>query len=225
MDDTIFDPNDLLKQIDTVSRSQRTLFAEFERQRSRLNQLFHCYDNQQSARDSELRRQSEQINKETRQKIHHRSHTIMTERARLTHILDDDMNNSFSSDNLHNIFRFKTHSNDRKRKVYGCLLPQLKAPLKKNCNSNWTQIISNSNSRQSNFPKNIESRRNSINKFIESNLEQRNKMNDIIDKFLYELEEYHGDGYDHFLQTSEPNRNAQILAQQNIKHKNRKQIN
>ncbi|CAF3992497.1 unnamed protein product, partial [Rotaria sp. Silwood1] len=223
---------------DTVSRSQRSLFAEYERQRSRLDQLVRSYDNQQSARDSELRRQSEQISKETRRRIHYRSHTVITERARLQHILDNDINNLFSSDRSNDLFHLKTHSNDRKRKVYGCLLPKLKAPLKKNSNT-WTHMISNSNSRQSNFEKHMENHRNSINRFIElpieqrnsinsfieSPIEQRNKMNLIMDKFLYELQEGNGDGYDHFLQTSEPNRNAQILAQQNIKNKNRKLIN
>ncbi|CAF2417079.1 unnamed protein product [Rotaria sp. Silwood2] len=224
MGDTIVDPNDLLGQNDTVSRSQRALFAEFGRQRSRLDQLVRSYDSQQSARDSELRRQSEKVDKETRRQIHYRSHTVMTERARVKHILDNNINNLFSSDSSNDIFRLETHSNDRKRKVYGCLLPQLKAPLKQKCNT-WTQMISNSNSRQSIFQKYNESQRNSVNRFIESPIEQRNKMNDIIDKFLYELEEGNGDGYDHFLQTSEPNRNAQILAQQNIKNKNRKRIN
>ncbi|CAF0743057.1 unnamed protein product [Rotaria sp. Silwood1] len=231
-------PYHFQQQIDTVSRSQRSLFAEYERQRSRLDQLVRSYDNQQSARDSELRRQSEQISKETRRRIHYRSHTVITERARLQHILDNDINNLFSSDRSNDLFHLKTHSNDRKRKVYGCLLPKLKAPLKKNSNT-WTHMISNSNSRQSNFEKHMENHRNSINRFIElpieqrnsinsfieSPNEQRNKMNLIMDKFLYELQEGNGDGYDHFLQTSEPNRNAQILAQQNIKNKNRKLIN
>lgn len=39
-------------------------------------------------------------------------------------------------------------------------------------------------------------------------------MNNIIDKCSMEFEQCDGLGYDHYLQTSEPNRNAQILAQQ-----------
>jgi hypothetical protein len=202
---------------DSVSRSQRALVAEFERQRSRLEQLFRWYDHQQIARRSELRRQFDQVDKETRRQINTRSKIVIRERARLTHLLDDD-NKSETSKPL---FQLKD-SDDKKRKVYGCLLPQLKAPLTsllaKSC-EDWTQFKSDSISTESDLKKHIEQQRYSINKYLESPIEQRNRMNVIIDKCLDELEQCEGNGYDHFLQTSEPNRNAQILAQQTINQK------
>jgi len=48
-------------------------------------------------------------------------------------------------------------------------------------------------------------------------------MNTVINKCLHEFGECDGNGYDHFLQTSEPNRNAQKLAQQIINEKNQNQ--
>lgn len=47
-------------------------------------------------------------------------------------------------------------------------------------------------------------------------------MNKFIDKCLYQFGECEGNGYgyDHFLRTSQPNRNAQILTQQIINDQN-----
>ena len=203
-------------RVDAVSRSQRALVAEFERQRSRLEQLFRWYDHQQIARRSELRRQFDQVNKETRRQINTRSKIVIKERARLTHLLDDDD----KSETSRPLFQLKNHTDEKKRKVYGCLLPQFKAPLTvsltKSC-EDWTQFKSHSIATQLDFKKHIEQQ--TINKYLESPIEQRNRMNVIIDKCLDELGQCEGVGYDHFLQTSEPNRNAQILAQQNINQK------
>lgn len=80
-------------------------------------------------------------------------------------------------------------------------------------------MTSASKSRQSLYANYLEHPRKSIRKSIVSPTEQRNKMNKFLNTFVYELEQCNGDGYDHFLQTSEPIRNAQRLAQRNINHK------
>ncbi|CAF0814004.1 unnamed protein product [Adineta steineri] len=222
MDDVVVDPNDLLRQFDSVSRAQRSLFAEFERQRSRLIQLVRWYDHQQTARGTELRRQFEQVNKESRRQIYHRSKMTIKERSRLKHILDDDDNKNhlFSINHSKTCIHRENPTDEKKRQVYGCLLPQFKAPLEKSYD-NWSQDFF---SNRSEYQKRLERQQWLINKYTQSPIEQRNRMNIIIDKCLNELVECDSDGYDHFLQTSEPNRNAQILAQQNIKHKNQNNI-
>jgi hypothetical protein len=201
-----------------VSRSQRALVAEFERQRSRLEQLFRWYDHQKLARGSELCRQFDQVNKETRRQINTRSQMVIKERARLKHLLDDDNNHALSTTNSQPHLQLKTDIDDKKRKVYGCLLPQLKAPLTRSC-ENWAQFKSNSISTQLDYKDLIEKQRISIKKHPETSIQQRARMNIIVDKCVDELAQCQGIGYDHFLQTSEPNRNAQILAQQNINQK------
>ncbi|CAF2146114.1 unnamed protein product [Rotaria magnacalcarata] len=218
MDDVATDPNDLLKQVEAVSRSQRALVGEFERQRSRLGQVVRWYDHQQTARRSELSRQSEQIIRESKKRIHFRSSVAISERLRLQHVLDKDMTKLYSSYNSDSILNGKNPQEDKKRKVYGCLLPQLKSPVKTNLD-NEKLLTSHSKSRQSTFKTHLEYKRDSLRRPIDSPREQRNQMNSVINKCLYELEECNGDGYDHFLQTSEPTRNAQILAQQHINHK------
>ncbi|CAF3325124.1 unnamed protein product [Rotaria socialis] len=217
MDDVATDPNDLLRQVETVSRSQRALVGEFERQRSRLEQVVRAYNHQQTARWSELRRQSEQIIRESRKQIQFRSSVAISERLRLQHVLDKDMTKLYSSYNSDSIISLKNPQEDKKRKVYGCLLPQLKSPTKTNLD-NEKLLTPRSTSRQSSFKAHLEHKRGSLRRPIDSPTEQRNQMNSVINKCLYELEECNGDGYDHFLQTSEPMRNAQILAQQHINH-------
>jgi hypothetical protein len=209
-------------RFDSVSSSQRALFAEFQRQHSRLVQLVRWYDQQRSARAAELRRQFDQVNKCTRQQINHRSKIVIKERARVRHLLDDDINHLLSTtSSTKPSYQLKSSTTEKKRKVYGCLLPQFKAPLTKSLDS-WSQIKSNSILSQSDYKKHVDEQRSLVNKFIESPIQQRNRMNNIINKCLNELEECSGDGYDHFLQTSEPNRNAQVLAQQEMNQKKRK---
>lgn len=199
---------------EAVSRSQRSLFAEFERQRSRLVQLVRWYDHQQVARGSELRRETEQIGKETRRRIYYRSNMATTERARLTHLLGEGRNDLFSTNTPKSSVDLGSNTHDKKRQVYGCTLPTFKAPVTKT-SEHWAQMKTRSLTTLSSFKKGNDDPRHSLG-FFESPTEQRNKINHIVDKCLFELEECNGDGYDHFLQTSEPNRNAQILAQQNI---------
>jgi hypothetical protein len=212
---------DLFSRFDTVSRSQRSLVAECERQQSRLIQLLHWYDHQREARAVELRRQSEHINKETRQQINARSKTVIRERERLKHLLDDndDRTEIFSLATSKSYFRMQDNIDNRKRKTYGCSLPRFKAPLTKSSDS-WLQFKSHSALNLFEDKKRREKQRYSINKFIQSPIEQRNRMNTIINKCLYEFEQCECDGYDHFLRTSEPNRNAQVLAQQIINDQN-----
>jgi hypothetical protein len=95
----------------------------------------------------------------------------------------------------------------------------LKAQSTKSC-ENWSRLKSISISSQSHYKKSLEKQRWSINKFIESPIEQRNRINILLDKCLDEFGQDEGAGYDHFLQTSEPTRNAQILAQQIINDQN-----
>ncbi|CAF1581410.1 unnamed protein product [Adineta ricciae] len=212
MDDVVVDPNDLLKQFDPVSRTQRSLFAEFERQRCRLVHLLRWYDHQQTARGTELRRQFEYLHKETRRQIYQRSKMTIKERARLKHLLDQD-ENSLPSIHSQTQFQSKNPIDERKRHVYGCLLPQFKAPLEKSFD-HWLQ---HSLLEQSEYEKRLERQRKLISKYAQSPLEQRNRMNSTLRKCLDQLVECDSDGYDHFLRTSESNRNAQILAQQNNK--------
>jgi hypothetical protein len=209
-------------RFDTVSLSQRSLFAECERRRNRLIQLLRWYDHQRTARSSELRRQSERVTKEARQQINSRSQVVMKERARLKHLLDDDRTPIHSTNNFNSLFHENNLIDVRKRRIYGCLLPQFKAPLTRS-SDNWFQFKSKTTLSESNYKKRLDKQRWSIKKHIESPIEQRNRMNTIINKCLYEFEQCDGLGYDHFLQTSEPNRNAQILAQQiiNEKHQNK----
>jgi len=215
--------NLFFSRFDSVSISQRALAAEFERQRNRLIQVLHWYDHQKVVRSSELRRQSEQINRGTRKQINSRSKVVIRERARVKHLLDDDRTELFSPTGSQSLLREKDDIDIRKRKVYGCLLPQFKAPLTKSFDS-WLQFKSKTTLTESNYKKYLEKQRCSINKFIESPIEQRNRMNTFIDKCLDEFDQCDGNGYDHFLQTSEPNRNAQILAQQIINEKNQNRI-
>jgi hypothetical protein len=181
------------------------------------------YDHQQIARDTELRRQFEYVNKESRRQIYRRSKMLIKERARLTHLLDDNIDHLFSINRSKSRFQLKNPIDETKRQVYGCLLPHFKAPLTKSY-ENWSEIRFNSFLNQSDYKKRLERQRLLINKYTQSPVEQRNRMNIVIDKCLDELVQCEGDGYDHFLQTSEPNRNAQVLAQQNIKQKNQNEI-
>lgn len=213
-------------RFDSVSLTQRAVVAECERQRSRLIQVLRWYDHQQTARNSEFRRQFEQINKETRRKINTRSQVVIKERARVKHLLDDDNDDNdnnnrppiYSAANSRTHFQLENRIDDRKRKVYGCLLPQFKAPLSK-ISENWSQFKSNSTLSELNYKKSLEKQRCSINKFIEPPIEQRNRMNKIINKLVHEFEQCDGAGFDHFLRTSEPTRNARILAQQLMNEK------
>ncbi len=214
---------DFFFRFDAVSRSQRSLVAECERQQSRLIQLLHWYDHQRAARDLELRRQSEQLNRETRQQINARSKMVIRERERLKHLLDnndkDDRAKLFSLGTSKSFFRIQDSIDHRKRKIYGCLLPQFKAPLTKSSES-WFQYKSNSTLSHFDIEKRLEKQRYSIKEIIPSPIEQRNRIDKFINKCLYEFEQCEGYGYDHFLRTSEPNRNAQVLAQQIMNDKN-----
>ena len=209
----------LLSRLDPVARSQRKLFADFQRQRGRLVRLVRWYDQQQTSVDSQIRRQCEELNKEIRQRINFRSNIAITERNRLKHILDEDMNQLALTDESDTLNLKNNNNDDRKRKVYGCLLPRLKASMSKSYND-WTQLTPTVVPRQSNLKNHVENQRYSTRKFIQPSMGQRCRMNLIIDKCLNEMEQYSGDGYDHFLRTSKPSRNAQILAQQNINNKN-----
>lgn len=205
-------------RFDTVSLSQRSLVKECERQRSRLIQVLRWQDHQYAARKSELRRQVDQLNKETRRQINSRSPVVLRERARVKHLLDTDNDNDrriplYSSSTSRSWSNRKTREDDRKRKVYGCLLPQFKAPVTKS-SENWIPFKSHSTLSDSEYKKSLEKQRWSINKFIESPIEQRNRMNKIINKLLYEFEQCDGVGFDHFLRTSKPTRNPHILTQQ-----------
>ncbi|UJR33228.1 hypothetical protein I4U23_020683 [Adineta vaga] len=213
MDDVLVDPNDLLKQFDPVSRTQRSLFAEFERQRCRLVYLLRWYDHQQIARGTQLRRQFDYLHKETRRQIYYRSKMSIKERTRVKHILDIDENSLPSINHSQSHIQSKNPIDERKRHIYGCLLPQFKAPLE-NSNDQWLQ---NPLPNQSDYEKRLERQRKLITKYAQSPIEQRNRMNLVLSNCLDQLVECDSDGYDHFLQTSEPNRNAQILAQQNKK--------
>ena len=208
---------DLFSRFDSVSRSQRSLVAECERQQSRLIQLLQWYDHKREARAMELRRQSEHLNKETRQQINARSKRVIRERERLKHLLDenesDTRTETFSLGMSRSTFRFQDDIDDRKRRTYGCLLPRFKAPLTKSLDS-WWENKSDSALNRFDEKKRREKYRHSIGKFTQSPLEQRHRINTLINKCAYEFGQCECDGYDHFLRTSEPSRNAQVLAQQ-----------
>ena len=209
-------------RFDRVSGSQRSLFAEFERQRNRLVHLVRWYDHQQIARNTQLRRQFEYVSKESRRQIYYRSKMAIKERASVKHLLDNDIDHLFSINHSKPRFQLKPYTDERKRQVYGCLLPQFKAPITKSCDD-WSERRFHSFLKQSDYKKRLERQRWLINKYTQSPIDQRTRMNIIIDKCLDELVQCEGEGYDHFLQISEPNRNAQVLAQQNIKHKKQQQ--
>ena len=213
-------------RFDTVSRSQRSLVAECERQQSRLIRLLRWYDHQRAARSVELRRQSQRLDKEVRQRINTRSKMVIKERARLNHILDDDnevdRTELFHLDTSTSLFQSKDPIEDRKRKIYGCQLPQFKARLTRSSES-WAQYRSQSTVIESEYTKRLEKQRDSLKRFLPSPLEQRDRMNTVMSKCLYELEECEGLGYDHFLKTCDPKRNAQVLAQRILNDKNQSQ--
>lgn len=194
------------------------MVAEFERQRSRLFQLVRWYDHQQLARGSELRREFEQVNKETRRQIYHRSQIALKERSRLRHILDDDRQLTVTGTAPKAFSPVRTHSDDRKRRAYGCLLSEFKAPMKK-VDDDWLRAKCHSSITLTDFQKQREQERFAVKKIIPPPSEQRRRIKTIMDRCISDLEHSDGVGYDHFLQTSEPNRNAQILAQQLIDEK------
>lgn len=205
-------------RFDPVSRSQRTVYAEFERQRSRLKQKLRWYDHQCTARDTELRRQYEYLSKAARRQINYRSKVSIQERARLRYMLDYDEDQLPCIRQANHPTAEQRAAEDRKRCVYGCLLPQFKAPLGQSYDS-WSR---NPFADLSDHDKRLERQRRLIAKYTQSASEQRNRINVILDKCLSQLVECDSDGYDHFLRTSEPNRNAQVLAQQNNKQNTEK---
>ena len=204
-------------RFDTVSRTHRLVVAEFGRQQSRLHQLLHWYDHQRIVRGIAMTRQREKLQKETHRQINKRSKMVIRERTRLQYFLDDhpqeidplDGSKTFSSSSTqpHN------PSNDRKRHIYGCLLPQFKAPLTSS-SENWSQLKSPSTFSQINYEKTVPSGRYPLKKFILSPIEQRKRMNKILYKCEQQFEQCEGHGYEHSLPRTESDKNAQILVQQ-----------
>lgn len=204
-------------RFDSVSRSHRLLVAEYGRQQARLLQLLHWYDHQRVARGIAITRQCEKLYKETHRQINKRSTMAVRERTRLQHFLDDhpqdidplDTSKTYSSSPT------QPHhpSNDRKRHIYGCLLPQFKAPLTSS-SENWSQLKSSSRFSQINDEKTLPSERYPLKKFILSPIEQRKRMNKILYKCEQQFEQCEGHGYEHSLPRTESNKNAQIHVQQ-----------
>lgn len=213
-------------RIDCVSLSQRSLVAECERQQTRLIQVLRWYDHQKLACGQELRRQTTQIIKEVRRQSGSRSKYVLRERARLKHLIDIDRDNDLpslcSSVSIpqKSSFQLTEHVDNHKRKVYGCLLPEFKASLTRSSDK-WSQIKSNSFVNPSRTSRSlIDKQRSSIGRYLPSLAELESRKKNLINKCLYEFEDCQGSGYDHFLRTSEPNRNAQVLAQQILNDKN-----
>jgi len=213
-------------RIDCVSLSQRSLFAECERQQTRLIQVLRWYDHQKLARGQELSRQTTQITNEIRRQSGSRSKYVLRERTRLKHLIDIDRDNDLpslcSSVSIpqKSSFQLTGHIDDHKRKVYGCLLPEFKASLTRSSDK-WSQINSNSFVNQSRTSRSlIDKQRSFISRHLPSLTELENRKKNLLNKCLYEFDDCQGCGYDHFLRTSEPNRNAQVLAQQILNDKN-----
>ena len=211
-----------LLRFDTVAHSHRSLVAECERQQNRLIQLLHWYDHQQVTRGLTLHRQAEKMSQDARRQINMRSKIATRERARLQHLLDDNVNDidslntskSFSSSSSSSSSQPHDPSEDRKRRIYKCLLPQFKAPLSRSM-ENWSQPkspLTRSHTEYKDIHQPLE--RYPLKKLILSPVEQRKRMNRILDKCEREFEQCDGHGYEHSLSRTEVNRHTQILAQQ-----------
>lgn len=204
-------------RFDTVSRSHRFLVSEFERQQTRLMQLLHWYDHQRIARGIAMTRQCEKMQRETLRQINKRSTMGIRERTRLQHFLDDHSREIDPLDASKSLYSSSTQPlnpiNDRKRQVYGCLLPQFKAPLTSS-SENWSNLKSSATSSQMIDKKPLRSQRTPLKKYILSPIEQRKRMNRILYKCEQQFEQCEGHGYEHSLPRTESNKTAQILVQQ-----------